>query len=108
MPGQRSKDKGRIEGWLRVALLDRVRRLAARDSLNDTDVPIASCRAQLPDIAGARILDLELGPLLHHPCQVIERHIAGGLGVIETPVGIFFYDDRLGLGLFFRHAFPAM
>ena len=60
-------------------------------------------------LAGARILHLELGALLHHRRQVIERHIAGGLGVVETPVGIFFDDDRpSALGLFFRHAFPAM
>ena len=38
MPGQRSKDKGRIEGWLFLALLDRVRKIASARSLNDTAV----------------------------------------------------------------------
>ena len=38
MPGIRAKDKGRIEGWLRLALLERVRRIAGARSLNDTDV----------------------------------------------------------------------
>jgi hypothetical protein len=38
MPGVRAKDKGRIEGWVRLTLLDRVRKAAGRRSLNDTDV----------------------------------------------------------------------
>ena len=38
MPGVRAKDKGRIEGWVRLTLLTRVRKTARRRSLNDTDV----------------------------------------------------------------------
>ncbi len=38
MPGKRAKDKGRIEGWLRIALLERVRGKAGRHGLNDTQV----------------------------------------------------------------------
>lgn len=36
MPGVRAKDKGRIEGWLPLSLLKRVRGIAADDGLNDT------------------------------------------------------------------------
>ena len=60
-------------------------------------------------IAGARVLDLELGAVLHHGRQMIERHIAGGLGIVETPVRVFLDDDRaVGLGFLFRHVDSPM
>ena len=44
--------------------------------------------------SAARVLHLEFGAFLDHRGQVIECHIAGGLGVVETPVGVFLDDDR--------------
>src|SRR5215831_4361301 len=44
----------------------------------------------------ARIVHLELDSLFDHFAEMIERHVARGLGIVEAPVRVFFYDDRTG------------
>lgn len=61
------------ESRVEVSGHDIVMSYAAR--LNDADVPIASCRAQLPDVAAARVLNSAAGHYLYvafkpgHPAQ---------------------------------------
>jgi EAL domain-containing protein (putative c-di-GMP-specific phosphodiesterase class I) len=50
-------------------------------------------------VAGLRVVDDELDPLLDHLREVVERHVAGGGGVVEPPVRVFLdLDDLLLVG----------
>src|SRR5688572_24198241 len=46
--------------------------------------------------AGAGVAHFELDALFDHVAQMIERHVARCLGIVEAAVRVFFYDDRTG------------
>ena len=51
--------------------------------------------------AGLGVIDHEVGAILYHLAQVVERDIAARRGVVEPPVGVFLDDD----GVVARRAF---
>ena len=51
-------------------------------------------------VAGFGVIDEEVLALLHHRCEILERHIGTGAGIIEPPVRVFL--DSGGL-VSFRH-----
>ena len=46
-------------------------------------------------LSGPRIADLEFGAFLHHIAELFERDVGRRTGVVESAIGIFFYDDRV-------------
>src|SRR6185437_10734177 len=57
-------------------------------------------------LASARIADFELGALFDHLRQMVERHVARCLRVVEPPVGVLLDNYRTFALLIFCHSPP--
>ena len=68
--------------------------------LLDDDLGQHAARDVVP---GLGVVDHEVHVVLHHLTEVVERHVAAGRGVVETPVGVLLDDhDVLACRLVLR------